>query len=136
MSIGSNIKKWRELRNLKQAELAELVGVSDKTVSSWEINRTEPKMGMVEKICSALQCKKTDIIGDNDVILNSRDNRDIKKDLDAIMERLTTKEAGPAAYDGEELSPEAAELFRDELELALKILKYINKDKYNPNKNK
>ena len=38
MSIGNNIKKWREIRNLKQSDLAELVGVSDKTVSSWEIN--------------------------------------------------------------------------------------------------
>lgn len=63
MSIGNNIKKWREIRNLKQSELAALVGVSDKTVSSWEINRTEPKMGMVEKICVALKCKKTDIVG-------------------------------------------------------------------------
>lgn len=58
MSIGDNIKKWRECRNLKQSELAEMLGVSDKTVSSWEINRTEPKMGMVERISSALQCKK------------------------------------------------------------------------------
>lgn len=63
--IGNNIKKWRELRDLKQSELAELLGVSDKTVSSWEINRTEPKMGMVERICSALNCKKTDIIGED-----------------------------------------------------------------------
>ena len=63
MSIGDNIKKWREIRNLKQSDLAELIGVSDKTVSSWEINRTEPKMGMVEKISAALNCKKTDIIG-------------------------------------------------------------------------
>lgn len=66
MSIGENIKKWRECRNLKQSELAELLGVSDKTVSSWEINRTEPKMGMVEKISAALHCKKTDIIGIDD----------------------------------------------------------------------
>ena len=70
MSIGDNIKFWREHRNLKQSELAEELGVSDKTVSSWEINRTEPKMGMIEKICSVLNCKKTDIIGadnnDND----------------------------------------------------------------------
>lgn len=65
MGIGNNIKKWREFRNLKQTELAEMIGVSDKTVSSWEINRTEPKMGMVEKICAALNCKKTDIIGEN-----------------------------------------------------------------------
>lgn len=67
MSIGDNIKKWREHGNLKQSELAEMLGVSDKTVSSWEINRTEPKMGMVEKISSALHCKKTDIIGIDNV---------------------------------------------------------------------
>ena len=65
MCIGDNIKKVRESRGLKQSELAELVKVSDKTVSSWEINRTEPKMGMIEKICQALNCKKTDIIGEN-----------------------------------------------------------------------
>lgn len=72
MSIGDNIKKWRELRNLKQSDLAGLIGVSDKTISSWEINRTEPKMGMVEKICKALNCKKTDIIG-TDCELSSMD---------------------------------------------------------------
>lgn len=66
MSIGDNIKMWREKRNLKQADLADLIGVSDKTVSSWEINRTEPKMGMIEKICSALNCKKTDIVGSDE----------------------------------------------------------------------
>lgn len=71
MSIGDNIKKWREIRNLKQSELAESLGVSDKTVSSWEINRTEPKMGMVEKISIALGCKKTDIIGNDE---NSNDH--------------------------------------------------------------
>lgn len=63
MSIGDNIKIWRERRNLKQSELADELGVSDKTVSSWEINRTEPKMGMIEKICSVLNCKKSDIVG-------------------------------------------------------------------------
>lgn len=68
--------------------------------------------------------------------LNPKDNRDIKKDLDNIMEKLTNNEYGPAAYDGEDLSPESMDLFRDELEIALKRLKLINKEKYNPNKNK
>lgn len=52
------------------------------------------------------------------------------------MEKLTSKEYGPAAYDGEDLSEESMDLFRDELEIALKRLKLINKEKYNPNKNK
>lgn len=80
MSIGSNIKKWREIRNLKQSDLAELIGVSDKTVSSWEINRTEPKMGMVEKICAALNCKKTDIVGDDGIFSDSQDRYYINDD--------------------------------------------------------
>ena len=68
--------------------------------------------------------------------LTAKDNRDIAKDLDNIMEKLTSGEDGPACYNGEELSPEAAELFRDELEIALRRLKIINKEKYNPTKNK
>ncbi len=68
--------------------------------------------------------------------LTPKDERDIKKDLDSIMGKLTNQESGPAAYDGEALDPEAAELFREELEIALKRLKIINKEKYNPYKNK
>lgn len=68
--------------------------------------------------------------------LTARDKRDIAKDLDSIMGKLTSKEDGPASYNGEDLSPEAAELFREELEIALKRLKLINKEKYNPYKNK
>ena len=68
--------------------------------------------------------------------LTNKDNRDIAKDLDSIMQKLTSGEDGPASYNGEELSPEAAELFRDELEIALKRLKIINKEKYTPKKYK
>lgn len=63
-------------------------------------------------------------------VLTARDERDITKDLNRIMEKLSAGEDGPASYDGEELDPEAAELFRDELDLALRRLKIINKEKY------
>ena len=77
------------------------------------------------------------LTGNNeDSSLTAKDNRDIAKDLDSIMEKLTAGEDGPASYNGEELSPEAAELFRDELEIALKRLKIINKEKYTPKKYK
>ena len=68
--------------------------------------------------------------------LTSKDERDIAQDLDNIMAKLSAGEAGPASYNGEELDPEAAELFRDELELALLRLKIINKEKYTPKKYK
>ena len=74
---------------------------------------------------------KTDLIDEKPLdTLTARDNRDIAKDLDRIMEKLQSGESGPASYNGEELDPEAVELFRDELEIALKRLKIINKEKY------
>ncbi len=72
---------------------------------------------------------------DQPIGLTAKDERDIKKDLDSIMDKISTKTDGPASYDGEELSPESLELFRGELEIALKRLKLINKEKYNPHKN-
>lgn len=71
-----------------------------------------------------------------EVALTPKDERDIKKDLDNIMEKLSAGEDGPASYNGEALDPEAAELFRDELEIALRRLKIINKEKYTPKKYK
>ena len=62
--------------------------------------------------------------------LTAKDERDIAKDLDRIMEKLTAGESGPACYNGEDLDPEAAALFKDELEIALRRLKMINKEKY------
>jgi len=71
-----------------------------------------------------------------EVKLNMRDQRDIAKDLDNIMQKLQSGEDGPATFDGQELSPESAELFKIQLESMLTQLKVINKEKYNPNKNK
>lgn len=74
--------------------------------------------------------------GKNSIQLTAKDEKDIAKDLDNIMRKLSSKENGPASFNGQELSDESAELFRDELEIALRRLKLINKEKYNPNKNK
>lgn len=71
-----------------------------------------------------------------DSTLNTKDEKDIAKDLDNIMAKLSNKEDGPASFNGEDMSEETIELFKDELERALRILKVINKEKYNPNKNK
>lgn len=60
--IGNNIRRLREERNMLQSELAEKVNVSPATVSSWEVGRTEPKIGKVEEICAVFHCEKSDIV--------------------------------------------------------------------------
>ena len=73
MTIGENIRKVRESRGLRQSDLADRLNVAPCTVSSWEINRTEPKMGMIERICRALHCSKSDIITIEEMELNAQE---------------------------------------------------------------
>lgn len=42
--LGANIRKVRESRGISQKEVAEALNVKSATVSSWEVDRTEPKM--------------------------------------------------------------------------------------------
>ena len=101
-----------------------------------EVSNFHPDELISEELCSTVH-KKYNMPEQPKVIeLNSRDRRDIAKDVDSIMEKLSNKEYGPAAFNGEELTEDSAELFKEELEIALKRLKLINKEKYNPNKNK
>ena len=72
----------------------------------------------------------------NSLELTTRDERDIKKDLDSLREKLENKEYGPAAYDGQDIPDEDIDLFLGQVELMLRRLKVKNKEKYNPNKNK
>lgn len=62
MSLGTNIKHYRKINNLSQKDLALSLGVSDKTISSWEIDRTEPNMGMLEKMSKVFHCQKSELI--------------------------------------------------------------------------
>lgn len=68
MSLGSQIKMYRIKSGYSQDELGErlLVNnepVSGKTISSWEVDRTEPKMGVIEQLCDIFRCQKTDLLG-------------------------------------------------------------------------
>lgn len=67
MDIGKNIKTLRRMAGLTQDELGRKIGVSSKTVSSWEINRTEPSMGMVQKMSEIFNCSKETIISDGEI---------------------------------------------------------------------
>lgn len=117
-------------------------GVSQSTLSDWKRGLSTPKLDKLQKIADYFGVTVNYLMTGEDSIespkaaLTPKDERDIAKDLENIMNKLSNKEAGPASFDGQELSDESAELFREELEIALKRLKLINKEKYNPKKNK
>lgn len=51
---GNTIKQLREARNLTQAELAEQIGVSSKTISKWETARGLPDISLLQPLAQAL----------------------------------------------------------------------------------
>ena len=51
---GGAIKALREQRNLTQAELADKIGVSSKTVSKWETAKGLPDITLLQPLASAL----------------------------------------------------------------------------------
>lgn len=56
MGFGSRINKLRKSKNITQAELAKYLFVTDKTISSWESNRTEPNLELLVKLSEVLEC--------------------------------------------------------------------------------
>ena len=128
--FSKNLNNYLTLTNKTQREVAEAIGVSPQTFNTWCQGIALPRMGKVQLLADYFKIGKTDLIDNKTPELTARDEKDIAKDLDSIMNKLAAGESGPASYNGEELDPEAAELFRDELEIALRRLKLINKEKY------
>ncbi len=143
MDMADRIKQQRIKMGYTQEELGQKLGLQKSAIAKYENGRVENmKRSVIVNMAKVLECSPAYLMGweaeapEEKPALTARDERDIKKDLDSIMEKLSTGEAGPASYDGEDLDPEAAELFKDELEIALRRLKLINKEKYTPQKYK
>lgn len=60
--IGLNIRKYRLSRGLKQNELAELVGVEDKTISRIEVGGNYPSMDLLVRISNVLDYDLTEFV--------------------------------------------------------------------------
>ena len=60
--IGQFIATKRREQNLTQEQLAEKIGVSNKTVSKWETGKTMPDYSVVEPLCEALNISVSELI--------------------------------------------------------------------------
>lgn len=64
---GAVIKELREKINVTQLQLAERIGVSDKTVSKWETGKGYPDITLLEPIANALSVSVAELISGNTV---------------------------------------------------------------------
>lgn len=72
-SLGEKIKNIRISNNLKQSELADILHISEKTISSWENDRTTPDLNMIYKISNYFKKSFYYLISDDYINLNNNE---------------------------------------------------------------
>ena len=73
---GTTIRQLREHRNMTQAELAEKIGVSSKTISKWETARGLPDISLLQPLAQALGISVIELMNGEPVI-----NRNVSANL-------------------------------------------------------
>lgn len=87
-NIGAYIARKRKEMNLTQAQFAELVNVSNKTVSKWETGKCMPDYSVIEDVCDVLNISIAELMDGEDMVENSiraYDEGHIKTLLDKIV---------------------------------------------------
>ena len=132
----------RKELGLTMKQVAEAVGVSEATVSRWESGQiANMRRDRINSYAHILQTTPNFIMtGENnsestsEPPLNTRDRRDIAKDLAALKESLENGEG--LMFDGDPMSDEAKASILAAMELGLQAAKLKNKEKYTPKKYK
>ncbi|MBQ7725210.1 MAG: helix-turn-helix domain-containing protein [Lachnospiraceae bacterium] len=62
---GAVIRKMREQKKMTQLKLAEMLGVTDKTISKWETGKGYPDITLLEPIANAFHISVTELISGN-----------------------------------------------------------------------
>lgn len=62
MTLGENIKNYRNKVNLTQKDLSEKLNVSYQTISKRENNTNEPDVATLKQLCSIFNCSLDDLL--------------------------------------------------------------------------
>jgi len=65
---GSTVKRLREKRSMTQAELAEKIGVSSKTISKWETAKGLPDISLLQPLAQALGISVIELMNGEHII--------------------------------------------------------------------
>lgn len=148
MNVGQRIKSLRQLKKMTLRELAQRVGISISFLSDIENGRSNPSLERLMEIAEALDTTVSYLLGEDakteeptppekstdDGIkqLTKKDEKDIAKDLEKIMNDLEHSEG--LMFFNEPLTDEDKRLLREAIEFGLRIVKQRNKEKYTPKK--
>lgn len=64
-TFGERLKLSRKNAGLTQSELANLIGISIKTVQRWELEQRQPRVEEIKALAKALNVSEQDLLNDN-----------------------------------------------------------------------
>lgn len=149
MSVGQNIRRAREAKQMTQDELASRMGYKSRsTIARIENGDNDVSQSKLKKFSEILDVSigflldgtdsgdSTNEINNNLPTLNERDERDIQVRLQNILDDMTKDDTVALYNGGEPMDPETRELMKASLENALRISKLTAKKKFTPKKYK
>lgn len=88
-TIGKRISEYRKKKNLKQDELAEMLGVSPQAVSKWENDLSCPDISLLPELSRILEVSIDEIVqGKKEEPLVSILPEEQRKDINKLMLRI------------------------------------------------
>ena len=70
MTFGEKVRSLRKEKKMSQQELASMVGVSYRTIRSWEVEGRFPKQNVLyQKLADALQCDVSYLMSENEAFI-------------------------------------------------------------------
>ena len=84
IKIGIFLKELRKEKKLTQEQLAEQLGVSNKTISKWENGKCMPDYSLIQKLCEALDVTLPELMDGEDAAENSVRVYDDEQILDLL----------------------------------------------------
>lgn len=83
-AIGNYIAQKRRAQNLTQEQLAEQLGVSNKTVSKWENGKSMPDYSVIQALCKALHVTLPELMEGADAAPDGQQEHDAAQMLDLL----------------------------------------------------
>ena len=139
MTVFERIEDLRKSRKISQGKLEKELGFSNGSISKWKTSMPTPER--LQKIADYFGVTIDFLMtGKEETIANSeltvKDEREIGRDLDRIMEEIENDVDGPLFYNGAPIDEASLRYLSNALEFGLRELKKENKVKYGRKKKK
>ena len=126
-------------KGIAMSALLDKIDMSRGNIARWK-SGLEPKAATKQKLAEAFGIEREELeerekpAPENRNGLSIKEQKDIARKLEKMMAEL--EESGDLMFDGDPASEEAKESIRNALAMGLEYARKVNREKYNPYKNK